>query len=37
VRDDGADVITLDGGEVFTAQRWVSVIKVHAIISLWRL
>jgi hypothetical protein len=21
VRDDGADVITLDGGEVFTAQR----------------
>jgi hypothetical protein len=25
VRDDGADIITLDGGEVVTAQRWVSV------------
>lgn len=32
VRDDGADVITLDGGEVVTAQRWVPVViakRVH--------
>lgn len=33
VRDDGADIITLDGGEVVTAQRWVPVViakRVHS-------